>query len=373
MAKKPKKVVAKPKGKAPKKGKKAASPQAAGLRNALAKAFPTFAKALSVKPAEGQGSVSAKKVKPLIPMTPTVNLLPVEYTIGRTISNVRRGTAIAGTGIAAALGIVFLAQGAVIGIAEQAKITVDAQVNEANLRVEAYKDTAQLYSVLNERKDILENIEKSRPAYYAAINELYAKLPSGALLNNIEMQHVSLSITGEIEGDPTGVVCGPIADPFASETRPVAACITFTGTALNRADVSAYATALAESGLFSNVVVGKGSEQTGNVEGVTFSGTAAILRDIDPSVILQSQPPVSTTPEETQETDTPANIPAGVLLDPTNGQYFTEDRAFQYLPADNTYIELATGNVYGASPEDGSVDIAGGIIGNLTTSEGSGN
>lgn len=383
MAKK--KPVAKPvKGKATKKQKKV-SPQAAGLRNALAKAFPTFAKALAVKPVEGQGNGS-KKVKPVIPMTPTVNLLPVEYTIGRTISNVRRGTAIAGTGIAAALGIVFLAQSSVIGIAEQAKLTVEAQVNESNLRIETYKDTAQLYSVLNERKTILENLEKNSPSYYAAINELYAKLPAGTVLTDVSMQHVSLSITGEIEGDPTGVVCGPIADPFASETRPVSACITFSGTAANRADISTYATALSESGLFSNVVLGKSAEtnqsSTPNLTApagrVSFSGTAAILRDIDPSLILESQGATPTpTPGETATTPTtpgstpaptsPTSLPPGVVRDPS-GVLYTEDRAFQYVAEQNIYVKVASpgqGDIYAAKPTDKSIDLAGGPIGKV--------
>lgn len=364
MAKK-KKVVVKSKASSSKRVKKA-TPQATGVRNAIAKAFPTFAKALAVKQVD-TGNTTNKKLKPVIPMTPTVDLLPADYTIGRTISNVRRGTAIAGTGIAAALAIVFFAQGAVINIAEQAKITVEAQVNEANLRVETFKETSQLYSVLNDRKDILDNIDKNRPEYYAGINELYAKLPAGSNLVNIEIQYVSLAISGEIEGEPTGVVCGPIADPFASETRPISACISFSGIALNRADVSTYATLLSESGLFSNVVVGKSTEAKSNQTGVAFSGTAALLRDIDPSVILESQPPVVPANPNEGELQAPTieGIPAGVLLDPNDGMYYTEDRAFQYLVSQNTYIELATGNVYAASLEDGSVDIGSGPIGTV--------
>jgi hypothetical protein len=380
MAQKKKKAVSKPKGKGA-KGTKKVSPQAVGFRNAIAKAFPTFAKALAVKPVDGQGN-SVKKIKPVVPMTPSINLLPVEYTIGRTISNVRRGTAIAGTGIAAALSVVFLAQGAVIGIAEQAQITVQAQVNEANLKVETYRDTSELYVTLNERKSILDNIEKGRPAYYAAINELYAKLPAGTIITGISMEHISLVTKGSPGGPVTGTVCGPIADPFASETRPVSACVKFQGTMASRADLSAYATALAESGIFSNVVVGRSTEQfSDNSTRVPFSGTAAVLRDIDPGTILESQPstggesPAPLNPSEPGlEAPSEEGIPAGVFLDPINGAYYTADRAYQYLPDSKNYVQIETGDVYASSPIDGSIDLAGGAIGRVSgNQEGSGN
>lgn len=380
MAQRKKKITTKSKGQGTKAPKKV-SPQAAGFRNAIAKAFPTFAKALAVKQVDGQGA-PVKKVKPVVPMTPSINLLPVEYTIGRTISNVRRGTAIAGTGIAAALGVVFLAQGAIINIAEQAEATVQSQVNEANIKIQTYAETSELYETLNERKSILEGIENNRPAYYVGINELYAKLPSGANITGLAIKHISLVSNGSDGGAPTGTLCGPIADPFSSENRIVSACVEFKGSMASRADMSAYATSLADSGIFSNVVVGKSTEQfSDNTTRVPFSGTAAILKDIDPAAILEAQPG---TAEDTQnpapsdslglEAPTEEGIPAGVLRDPNTGAYYTPDRAYQYLPEQNTYVEMSSRDVYSASPIDGSIDIPGGAIGKLSDNvEGSGN
>lgn len=363
--KKPKKVVRKPanarvRGRGPQKKK---APQAVGLRNALAKAFPTFSKALAVKPVEGQqGNVKAKKIKPVIPMTPTVNLLPAEYTVVRAISNIRRATAIAGSGIASALAIIFVAQGLVIDIASNSRIAVEAQVAEANLRVNNFQETSELYSVLNVRKSISEALEENRPQYFSALTELYTTLPAGTQITAVEMSHISFAINGELEGEPTGVLCGPVADPFASETRPVSACIRFSGTAQNRADLSIIATTLAASPYFSNVVISQGTSSAGS-NTIVFEGTAAILKDIDPGSIVQGNtpPPNSTPTFETAPIPNGVSVPSGIIYDPNQNKYFTANRQFEYLLESGNYLDLETGNIFRVTP-DGAIDFDFGPI-----------
>lgn len=363
-----KKQIKKPVKKIASKKKKA--PQAVGFRNALAKAFPTFSKALAVKPVEGVGNMGQpKKVKPVVPMTPTINLLPAEYTIVRAISSIRRGTAIAGVGIISALGIIFFAQGSVIDIATNTRNAVNAQVAEANLEVETFQETSSLYSVLNDRKTILANIDKNRPQYYSALTEIYGSMPAGTQITQISMTHISFSITGELEGDPTGVLCGPVSDPFASETRAVSACVSFSGTAQSRADLSTISNVLAASPYFSNVVISQGTSQA-NSGLITFTGTAAILRDIDPAAIIQNNtPPPASTPEfDTSPIPEGVTVPEGIIYDGTLNQYFTTDRAYAFNPESGVYTDLATGNMYNSTP-DGKPDIGFGPI-NDDTGEG---
>lgn len=346
------------------------APQAVGLRNGIAKAFPTFAKALAVKPVEGAANTGQpKKIKPVIPMTPTVNLLPSEYTVMRAISNVRRGTAIAGTGILSALGILFFAQGAVIDVATNTRNAINAQVAEANLQIESYQETSSLYSVLNERKTILDNINDGRPEYYSALSELYASMPAGSQITQVSMSYISFAITGELEGDPTGVLCGPISDPFATENRAVSACVTFSGTAQNRSDLSVISNVLSASPYFSNVVISQGSSQA-NSNLINFTGTAAILRDIDPSAIIQNTtPPPPSTPEfDTAPIPEGVVVPDGIIYDPTLNKYFTPDRAYEFDPNRNVYTDLETGNEYLLTP-DGKPDLEFGPI-NANPDEG---
>jgi Tfp pilus assembly protein PilN len=351
--------------------KKNKAPQAVGFRNALAKAFPTFSKALAVKPVEGAGNTGQpKKVKPVVPMTPTVNLLPADYTIVRAISSIRRGTTIAGVGILSALGIIFFAQGSVIDIATNTRNAVNAQVAEANLKVETFQETSSLYSILNERKTILSNIDKGRPQYYSALTEIYNSMPAGTQITQVSMTHISFSINGELEGDPTGVLCGPISDPFASETRAVSACVSFSGTAQSRADLSTISNVLAASPYFSNVVISQGASQA-NSGLITFTGTAAILRDIDPAAIIQNTtPPPASTPEfDTSPIPEGVVVPDGIIYDGTLNRYFTTDRAYEFNPESGIYTDLTTGNRY-ISTADGKPDIAFGPVNDDNTGEG---
>lgn len=352
-------------------GKKKKAPQAVGLRNSIAKAFPTFAKALAIKPTADANMAQPKKLKPIIPMTPTINLLPSEYTIVRSISNIRRGATIAGAGIVSALGIVFFAQGAVIDVAKNTQIAINAQVTEADLKISTYAGTSSIYSVLNERKTILGNIDTGRPQYFSALSEIYNSMPAGAQVTQITMSYISYSINGELEGDPTGVLCGPVSDPFTSESRVVSSCVTFAGTAQSRSDLSIISNILSSSPYFSNVVIGQGAAQ-GNSGLVAFTGTAAILKDIDPAAIIQNTtPPPSSTPEfDTAPIPEGVNVPSGIIYDPSLNKYFTADRAYEFSPESGIYTDLTTGNKYQSTPQ-GAPDLDFGPINTIIEEENS--
>jgi hypothetical protein len=293
--------------------KKQKKPQAAGLRNLLAKFFPTFAKALSIKSVDNNKNNNAKKkLKALTPMTPTVNLLPEVYTIVRAISNIRRGTTIVGLGVVVALGIIFYVQGNVINIAEGAKKSVDSQVREATMKVDSFKQTTDLYGLLNERKSVALSLEDSAPAYYEALSTIYGSLPEGASITNIQIQYITVAVSS-FEGTPTGLLCGPIADPITPETRRVSACISAQGLAPGRSSIPELSANLESSSLFSNISVNQSSAETEGV--VSFTISAGLLRDIPPgSITLPIEPDIAADPtgdsglEQDAEAISPNNI-----------------------------------------------------------------
>lgn len=310
----PKKVVGKTKGKKPGK------PKAVGLRNTLAKLFPTFAKALSIKTVGSPVASSKKKLKPLTPMTPTVNLLPEAYTVIRAVKNIRRATTIVGLGMISALGIVFYVQGAVIETAEGARSTVESQVREANAKVESFRETTDLYGLLNERKSVAIALSESVPFYYEALSAIYASLPPGAFITNLDIKYITLVATG-VEGTPSGLACGPIADPFSTEDRPVSACISVQGVVSSRASISELSDSLTTSPLFSNVTVNQTVGETQG--GLPFEISAGLLRDIAPgSVVLPDGSGASERQGQTSRENPnldPNSIPAPPINDEKTG------------------------------------------------------
>lgn len=293
--------------------KKQKKPQAAGLRNLLAKFFPTFAKALSIKAVGNKkdGNVN-RKLKALTPMTPTVNLLPEAYTVVRAISNIRRATTIVGLGVVVALGSIFYVQGNVINIAEGVKKSVDSQVREATIKVESFKQTTDLYGLLNERKSVARSLEDSAPGYYEALTTIYASLPEGAFITDIQIQYITVAVPS-FEGNPTGLLCGPIADPIGAETRRVSACISAKGIAPKRSSIPELSANLESSSLFSNISVNQSSADT---EGsIPFTMSAGLLSDIPPgSITLPIEPDITADPtmdsdlEQDAEAISPNNI-----------------------------------------------------------------
>jgi Tfp pilus assembly protein PilN len=284
----PKKVVSKSKSKS-----KAKSPQAVGLRNALARLFPTFSKALAIKSVDNGTTNVKKKIKPVIPMTPSVNLLPEEYTIVRTIGNIRRATGIVGFGIVASLGAVFYVQGAVIEVAQGISDSVESQVREANFKVDSFNETTGLYALLNERKSVAIALEGNIPEYYGALSALYASLPPGSVITNIDIKYITLAKEG-FEGVPTGLLCGPIADPFSTESREISACISANGITPTRDSFNRLTENLTASPLFSNVTVNQGvGASLGG--GDPFQIFAGLLKDIAPGsvVIPEATDPVN--------------------------------------------------------------------------------
>jgi hypothetical protein len=262
--------------------------QANGIRVAIAKAFPTFASALKVKPADVSTDVQSRPKKEFVGRTPSVNLLPPEFTEDRQVASTRRSFFIAGTGVVGALSIVYFAQGAVTNIADNALFVAETQSVETQARTADFAAVTSIYDSLGTRNDILNNIDANAPAYFAALTELYDLLPSQSEITNVNLRHIGLVINPQAEDESSqriALACGDPVNPFAQDLRPVSACLTFEGTTTTIDNVFVIMETYQNAQLLSNVVV-ENQGQTNNGGLVRFSGTAAILAEADVSKVL---------------------------------------------------------------------------------------
>lgn len=272
------------------KSKKASkkTQQAGGIRVAIAKAFPTFASALKVKSVDEVANSQSRPKKDFVGRTPSVNLLPSEFTEGRQVANTRRSFGIAGVGIVGALSVVYFAQGAVSDIAEDALFAIQTQGVEAQQKTSEFSDVTSLYDELGERNSILDNIENNSPEYFAALTELYDLLPSGSVIDSVEMTHIGLVAGGQSEDGAAqriGEACGDPVDPFNQDLRPVSTCISFSGEARSLDNIFLIMESYQSAQLLSNVVVERSGELN-NQGKIRFNGTAAVLAEADVSKIL---------------------------------------------------------------------------------------
>lgn len=262
--------------------------QASGLRVALAKAFPTFASALKVKPADVSAGNQVRPKKDFVGRTPSVNLLPPEFTEDRQVASTRRSFSIAGIGVVGALSVVYFAQGAVTNIADDALFAAQTQGVETQQRTSQFADVTAIYDELGSRSDILDNIENNSPEYFAALTELYDLLPSGSSISNVNMSHIGMVINPQAEDETSqriGTACGDPVDPFTQDLRPVSACLKFSGETNSIDSVFLIMEAYQGAQLLSNVVVERNGEVDNNGI-VRFTGTAAVLAEADVTKVL---------------------------------------------------------------------------------------
>lgn len=274
--------------KAKEKRAKKASNGAGGIKVAIAKAFPTFASALKVKPADLEMDKQARPKKEFTGRTPTVNLLPSEYTVDRAVASMARSFTIAGVGIVGALGVVYFAQGAITDLAGQSLVAAQVQSVETTQRTAEFADVTEIYNALGQRKGIIDNIDLNRPEYFAALSELYRLAPSDTQIASVTIEHISRSVptdNAEEGNQPLAELCGPPVDPFKQDLRPVSACLTFSGTTSSVNGVYQLMEAYQTSTLFSNVVVevAGGADNDGRI---AFSATGAVLAEADVTKLI---------------------------------------------------------------------------------------
>lgn len=261
---------------------------AGGIKVAIAKAFPTFASALKVKPADIELDRQARPKKEFQGRTPSVNLLPPEYTVDRAVASMRRSFTIAGVGIVGALGVVYFAQGAITNLADQSLVAAQVQSVEATQRTADFADVTAIYDALGQRKGIIDGITLNSPEYFAALSELYRLAPSDSIITSVTIEHISKKapVDDAEEGNqPLADLCGPPVDPFRQDLRPVSACLSFSGTTSSVNGVYQLMEAYQSSTLFSNVVVevSGGADNDGRI---TFIATGAVLAEADVTKLI---------------------------------------------------------------------------------------
>lgn len=297
---------------------------AGGIKLAIAKAFPTFASVLKVKPADIVADTQSRPKKEFVGRTPSVNLLPTEYTVDRAVASTRRTFFIAATGVVGALSVVYFAQGAVTSIAEETFNVIQTQSVEAGLKTTEFTEVTAIYDQLSDRKSVIEGIKNNSPEYYAALAEIYRLTPQGTSLDLVSLQHIGLTLTAGGEEDENQAIaerCGPPIDPFITDLRPVSACLEFSGTSPSINDVYSLMERYRTSALLSNIVIEPDSGPQSN-GAVGFRGTGALLAEADVSKVLTGDKNNLTGEvtfgggDDNDQQAPPRTVPSGLALQP---------------------------------------------------------
>lgn len=283
--------------------------------NLLGKLFPTFANFLSPKVGKRSGSKTfTGKAKPVKPHLPMINLLPPRLELEKMRRSTRRGFMFTALGILVTVGLLWLAQATVIGVAESSLASAKEQVATAKSNLDKYSEIKAYFKTIQERKDILGQKIGAKIDYEFVLSTLNNSIPNGGTLSQIDVK--TLSIVEGAENDPSVLIasCGPVTDPFSveSQAQPLA-CMTFTGSVSTREDVTSIASSLKASNLFSNVSVVQAAAGSAS-SGVTFTGTAIITSNALIGVAGSQQSTSnneSNTTEEAKPSDTnPTSTPA---------------------------------------------------------------
>lgn len=277
--------------------------------NLLGKLFPTFANFLSPKVGKRGGAKTfTGKAKPVKPHLPMINLLPPRLELEKMRRSTRRGFLFTGLGILVTVGLLWVAQSTVIGVAQSSLDSAKEQVATAKSNLDKYSEIKAYFQTIQERKDILGQKVGAKIDYEFVFTTLTNSVPNGGTLSQIDVK--TLSVVEGAENDPSVLIasCGPVTDPFAveSQAQPLA-CMTFTGTVPTREDVTSIASSLKASKLFSNVSVVQAAAGSAS-SGVTFTGTAIITSNALIGVASSTVQPESNV-ESSQETNTTQATP----------------------------------------------------------------
>lgn len=280
--------------------------------NLLGKLFPTFANFLSPKVGKRGGAKTfTGKAKPVKPHLPMINLLPPRLELEKMRRSTRRGFMFTALGILVTVGLLWVAQSTVIGVAQSSLDSAKEQVATAKSNLDKYSEIKAYFKTIQERKDVLGQKVGAKIDYEFVFSTLTNSVPNGGTLSQIDVK--TLSVVEGAENDPSVLIasCGPVTDPFAveSQAQPLA-CMTFTGTVPTREDVTSIASSLKASKLFSNVSVVQAAAGSAN-SGVTFTGTAIITSNALVGVASNPQPETNVeTVEETNQQSTPTPTPS---------------------------------------------------------------
>ncbi len=209
---------------------------------------------------------------------PRVNLLPASVPESFTLRRIRRIFIALALLLVVAVAAFWYLQKGQIDEAEARLSIAQAESTAVTAKLEALAPIKQMHEQITSEQELVATTLASEPQAALVIERLVA---TGAAGGGAPAEFTSIVIEyGGIPENGTLLNPCPNPDPFSSEIT--IGCVTFSGTAADRDQVSAMLNAMAADPLFigpyvSNSTISEAS--SGNPGGVTFTGSAGVSLD----------------------------------------------------------------------------------------------
>ncbi len=214
---------------------------------------------------------------PFVPTLPRVNLLPSSVPEFFTLRRVRRAFIAITVLMVIAFGAVWYLQNSQIADAQARLDQAQADNAAVAARVSALAPIKEMYDQITAEQDIVATALAADPRASTVIARLVKAGGVAAGASGVEFTSIAVEYRGIPE---SGAVLNPCQnpDPFSSDIT--IGCVTFSGTAANRDQISAMLTAMAGDPLFIGPFVNNSTvtETTGS-SGVMFTGTTGVSLD----------------------------------------------------------------------------------------------
>jgi|JI10StandDraft_1071094.scaffolds.fasta_scaffold08069_12 Tfp pilus assembly protein PilN len=242
-----------------------------------------------------------------IPTLPRVNLLPSSVPESFTLRRIRRSLIALAVVMALGFAAVWYLQGAQI---DEARARLD-QAQAANAavvaKVEALAPIKNMYDQITGEQALVATTLAAEPTAALVIDRLAAAGRAAGGPGDVDFTSIAIEYRAVPEAGAVLNPC-PNPDPFASDIT--IGCVTFSGTARTRDQVSALLSAVAVDPLFVGPYVNNSTviEETADTAGgVLFSGTAGVSVDALTKPLTDEQIAAITAPPPPADgTETPA-------------------------------------------------------------------
>ena len=213
---------------------------------------------------------------PFTASLPRVNLLPASITESFTLRRIHRVFVAVGLLLVVGIGAIWYLQSGQVADA-QARLDEAQAANAAvTAKVEALAPIKQMYEQITNEQNLVGTTLASEPQAALVIKRMVDTGGAAGTGQPVEFTSIAIEYRGiPVPGDEINPCPNP--DPFAADIT--IGCVTFSGTARARDQVSAMLNAMAADPLFIGPYVNNSTvteETDGAAGGVTFTGSAGL-------------------------------------------------------------------------------------------------
>ncbi len=242
---------------------------------------------------------------PFTPALPRVNLLPASITESFTLRRVHRMLIVVAALLVVAIGAVWYLQGNQVSEAQAKRDQAQAANAAVAAKVEALAPIKQMYEQITNEQNLVATTLASEPQAALVIERMVATGPASGSGGPVTFASIAIEYRGVPAAGETINPC-PNPDPFGTDIT--IGCVTFSGMAATRDQVSTMLNAMAADPLFvgpyvnSSTVTESSTDSTG---GITFTGTAGLSLAALSTALSDEQIAEIVAPPKTDEDATP--------------------------------------------------------------------